>query len=93
MNITATLLAQIAAFIILIWMVNRLMWGPITQALKKRQENISEGLLAADKSKKELADAEVRIAEMEKDARNNAAEIIANSEKRAHEIIEENDSA
>ena len=87
MNITATLLAQIAAFIILIWMVNRLLWGPLTEALEKRRARIAEGLSAADKSKQELADAEVRVAEIEKEARSNAAEIIANSEKRAQEII------
>lgn len=89
MNITATLLAQIVAFVILIWLVNRLMWGPITDALKKRQDHISEGLDAAEKSKKELADAEVKIADMEKEARSKAGEIIANSEKRAQEIVEE----
>ena len=89
MNITATLIAQIIAFVILIFMVKRLLWGPLTEALQKRRDNISEGLLAADKGKKELVEAQQKITQIEADARTHASEIISNSEKRANEIIEE----
>lgn len=89
MNITATLFAQIAAFLILIWMVNRLLWGPMTAALQERRRRIADGLSAAEESKRHLAETEEKVARMEREARTRAAEIITGSEKRAHEIVEE----
>ncbi|HID00334.1 MAG TPA: F0F1 ATP synthase subunit B, partial [Piscirickettsiaceae bacterium] len=33
MNINATLLIQIVAFILLIWFVNKVLWGPLTKLM------------------------------------------------------------
>ena len=89
MNITATLLAQIVAFALLIWFVNKVLWGPVTKMMADRQKRIADGLAAADKGKHEMELAEERAKELLRDAKAQAGEIIAQAEKRGNEIIEE----
>ena len=89
MNITATLLAQVVAFALLIWFVNKVLWGPVTKMMADRQKRIADGLAAADKGKHEMALAEERAKELLRDAKSQAGEIIAQAEKRGNEIIEE----
>ena len=54
MNITVTLFGQIAAFILLIWFVNKVLWGPLNNLLGERQKKIADGLAAAEKGRHEL---------------------------------------
>ena len=89
MNINVTLLAQIIAFVVMIWLINRLMWGPLVKALENRRQQIAEGLSAAEKSKQDLRSAETRAEEIETGARHKSKEILAHAEKRASEMIEE----
>jgi F-type H+-transporting ATPase subunit b len=89
MNINATLLAQIVAFVLLIWFVNRVLWKPFTTMLEARQKRIADGLAAADRGKHDLELAEKRAQELVQEARGKATEILAQSEKRASEIVEE----
>jgi F-type H+-transporting ATPase subunit b len=88
-NITATLIAQIVAFVALIWFVNKFLWGPLSGMLEARQKRISDGLAAAEKGKHELELAEKRATDALKDAKAQAAEILVQAEKRASEIVEE----
>jgi F-type H+-transporting ATPase subunit b len=89
MNINVTLFAQIIAFVLLIWFVNKLLWGPLNKLLAERQKRIADGLAAADKGKHELELSEKRAKDVIHEARAKAAEILAQSEKRASEIVEE----
>lgn len=89
MNITATLIAQMIAFALLIWFVNKVLWGPVTKMMGDRQKRIADGLAAADKGKHELVRAEERAKEILRDAKSQAAEIIAQADKRGNEIVEE----
>ncbi|HHM04140.1 MAG TPA: F0F1 ATP synthase subunit B [Gammaproteobacteria bacterium] len=89
MNITATLIGQIAAFVLLIWFVNKVLWGPVTKLLEDRQKRIADGLSAAEKGKHELALAEEHAKEALRNAKSQAADILAQAEKRGAEIIEE----
>lgn len=89
MSITATLIAQIIAFVLLIWFVNKVLWGPLTGMMAERQKRIADGLAASDKGKHELELAERRATEKVQDAKNQAADMLAKAEKRASEIIEE----
>jgi F-type H+-transporting ATPase subunit b len=88
MNINATLLGQILAFALLIWFVNKLLWGPLTAMMDKRQKRIADGLAAAEKGKHELELAAKRSAEILREAKEEVGEIVANGEKRASEIVE-----
>lgn len=89
MNINASLFAQIAAFVLAIWFVNKVLWGPFSNLLAERTKRIADGLAAADKGKHELERSEKRAREILQEARSEAAEILAGSEKRANEIVEE----
>lgn len=89
MNITATLIAQIIAFALLIWFVNKVLWGPMSKMLDDRQKRIADGLAAAEKGKHDLELAEKRAKEELQQAKAKAAEIIAQAEKRSNTILEE----
>jgi F-type H+-transporting ATPase subunit b len=88
MNIGMTLLGQMISFAILIWFTARFIWPPLMAAIEERQNRIAEGLAAADRSKKDLAQAEERVNEQLREARTKAAEIIAQAEMRANQIID-----
>ena len=89
MNITVTLFAQMVAFALLIWFVNKLLWGPLTAMMAERQKRIADGLAAAEKGKHEQELAEKRAKELLHTAKAQAAEIMTQAEKRAVEIVEE----
>lgn len=93
MNITATLLAQVTAFILLVWLVNRLLWTRIITALENRRRQIADGLAAAEQGKESLDRARTQAGEIRDQARLKAAGIIAGAEKRAADMIEEARSA
>ena len=89
MNITVTLIAQMIAFILLIWFVNKVLWGPLSALMEARQKRIADGLAAAEKGKHEQELAEKRAKEILKEAKDQAAELIAQAQKRAAEIVDE----
>ncbi len=89
MNINATLIGQIIAFVLLIWFVNKFLWGPMSGMMAARQKRIADGLSAAEKGKHELELAEKRATGALKEAKVQAAEILAQADKRASEIVEE----
>lgn len=89
MNINATLLIQIIAFIALIWFVNKMLWGPLSKLMADRQKRIADGLSAAEKGKHELELAEKRAKEVLKDAKVQAQSILSQAEKRGSEIVED----
>ena len=89
MNITVTLIAQMLAFILLIWFVNKVMWKPMMGLMEARQKKIADGLAAAERGKQEQVDAEKRAAEMIEESKHKAADIIAQAQRRAKEIEEE----
>jgi len=89
MNITVTLIGQMVAFILLIWFVNKVLWGPMSQMMEARQKKIADGLAASDKGKQALELAEKRATSLLKDAKNQAGDIVTQAQKRAGEIVEE----
>jgi len=88
MDIGMTLLGQMISFAILIWFSAKFIWPPLMAAIEERQARIAEGLAAADRSKKDLAQAEEKVNEALREARVKAAEIIAQAEVRANQIVD-----
>ena len=86
--ITGTLIVQIVAFLILIWILKRFLWGPLMAVMDDRKKRIADGIAAAEQGRKELEEAEVRVAEAIEEARRRATEIIDNSNRRAREIVD-----
>lgn len=89
MNVTATLFGQILTFAVLVWFINRFLWGPLTQMMEDRRKRIADGLAAAERGKHEQELAEKRAAEVVHEAKEQAAGIIAQAQKHANEIVEE----
>lgn len=89
MDINATFIGQALAFAILIWFSYKFVWPPMMGAIEERQQKIAEGLEAADRSKKDLAQAEEKVNEVLRDARTKANEIIDQAQVRANQIVEQ----
>ncbi|HIP52405.1 MAG TPA: F0F1 ATP synthase subunit B [Chromatiales bacterium] len=89
MNFTATLFAQIATFAVLVWFIQKFLWGPLTNMMEERKKRIAEGLAAADRGKHERELAEQRAKDVLHEAKVQAAEIVGMAQKRAAEIVDE----
>lgn len=89
MNINATLFGQAVALFLFVWFCMKFVWPPLTAALAERQKKIEEGLNAAEKAQRDLADAEAKVAEELKVAKVKAAELIEQANKRATQMVEE----
>ncbi|KAF1700413.1 F0F1 ATP synthase subunit B [Pseudoxanthomonas suwonensis] len=88
MNLNLTLFAQALAFAGLIWLIATKIWPPLLKALEERQQKIAEGLAAADRSQKDLAQAQDKVNELLKEARAKANEIIDQAHARANQIVD-----
>jgi F-type H+-transporting ATPase subunit b len=88
MDFNLTLVIQGVAFFAVAWLVMKFGWPNIMAAIEQRQAQIAEGLAAADRSKKDLAQAEEKVAEALREARSKANEIIAQAEARRSQIID-----
>jgi F-type H+-transporting ATPase subunit b len=88
MDINLTLIIQSLAFFAVAWLVMKFGWPNIMTAIEERQAKIADGLAAADRSKKDLAQAEEKVNEVLREARAKANEIIAQAEARRLQIID-----
>ena len=89
MNFTATLIAQIITFGVLVWFVQRFLWGPMTAMMEERKKRIADGLAAADRGKHEQELAQQKAKGVLQDAKVQAAEIVNLAQKRASELVDE----
>jgi F-type H+-transporting ATPase subunit b len=83
-----TLLGQALSFALLIWFTVKFIWPPLMAAIEERQQRIAEGLAAADRSQRDLAQAQDRVNEALKEARTKANEIIDQAHQRAVQLID-----
>ena len=89
MNLNATLIGQMVAFVIFIYLTHRFVWPPIVAAMAERAKRIADGLQAADRAEKDLELAQQKAVEQLSSAKKEAAGIIDQANKRAIEIVEE----
>lgn len=89
MNINATLIAQMFAFGLFIWVTMKFIWPVITNAMDEREKTIADGLAAADRGRRDLDLAQERAEDLIREARVKAAEIIEHANQRAAELMEE----
>jgi len=83
-----TLVIQGFAFFVLVLVTMKFIWPPIIAAIEDRQNKIAEGLSQAEKARKELADADARVADEIKKARAEAATIIDKAHQQATQIVD-----
>ncbi|HEX2596478.1 MAG TPA: F0F1 ATP synthase subunit B [Luteimonas sp.] len=84
-----TLVIQGLAFFAVAWVVMKFGWPHIMASIEERQQKIAEGLAAADRSQKDLAQAQDRANEALKEARAKANEIIEQAHQRANQMIDQ----
>ena len=89
MDLTITIFIQAAAFVVTVWVFQRLFWGAITKAIDDRQKKIADGLAAANKGQKDLDEAKVKAQEIIREARDKAMQIVDQAGKRSNEIVED----
>ncbi len=89
MSITATLIGQIITFAVLVWFINKTLWGPLTQMLENRKLKIADGLAAAEKAQHEQELARKDALQHIKEGKEQAAIIISRAQKRSAEIIDD----
>jgi len=73
MNINATFWGQTLTFLVFLFICYKHIWPPIVEAMRERQKNIAEGLAAAERAEKNLAQAQDQVAaELVEEAKNDA---------------------
>jgi len=83
------LVGQVITFLILLFLLKRYVYGPITGLMDQRAEKIAQGLNQADEAKRRLQEAEIEAAELAKAAKTKALEILNQAEKSAGQLREE----
>ncbi len=89
MNITVTLIVQMAVFVALIVFTVQFVWPMILKPMNEREQRIATGLAAAEKGQQDFAQAEQRAEVVVREARERANQIIDQAQHRANEIIEQ----
>ncbi len=89
MSINATILAQMIIFALLVWTCVSWIWPMTLRNMVAREKRIADGLAAADKGQKDLAEAGGRAEALIKEAREKAMQVEENARRRANEMIEQ----
>lgn len=89
MNINATLIGQTITFLLFLWICFKYIWPPLVEAMRERQKNIAEGLAAAERAEKNLAQAQDQVAAELAKAKEEAAGILDQARARASAMVEE----
>jgi F-type H+-transporting ATPase subunit b len=89
MDITFTLIAQAIVFALFIWFTAKFVWPPLMRAVEDRQKKIAEGLAAAEKGNRSLAEASAKTEEQLKAARAQAQDILSAANKQAGALVEQ----
>ena len=89
MNINATLLGELIAFIFFVWFCMKYVWPPIIGAIEERQQKIADGLAASERGEKDLELAQAKATDQLKEAKAQAADIIEQAKKRGSAIVDE----
>ena len=92
MDINMTLIGQSIAMIVFVWFCMKFIWPPLLAALEDRQQQIEEGLAAADKGQESLVKAAAEADEIVVEARKQATGILDQAHARASEIVAEGKS-
>jgi F-type H+-transporting ATPase subunit b len=88
-SINATILAQMIIFALLVWTCVSWIWPMTLRNMVAREKRIADGLAAADKGQKDLAEAGGRAEALLKEAREKAMQIDEQARRRANEMIEQ----
>ncbi|MXP67615.1 F0F1 ATP synthase subunit B [Pantoea sp. Aalb] len=89
MNINATILGQVIAFIVFVAFCMKYVWPPIIFSIERRQKEITEAIEFSERAKKDLYLAKINATAELKKAKDKSIFIIEEANKRRIQIIEE----
>jgi F-type H+-transporting ATPase subunit b len=89
MDLNATLIGQAITFALFVWFTMKFVWPPITKVMQERQQQIADGLAAAEQGKRDLELAQHKSTEIINEAKAGAAVILEQANQRANTTIEE----
>ena len=89
MDINMTLIGQSIAMIVFVWFCMKFIWPPIMTAIEERQQEIADGLAAAERGQQSLDKAKAEADDIVADARKQATSILDQANARANEIVAE----
>jgi len=86
-DINLTLIGQTIAMIVFVWFCMKFIWPPLLEAIEERQQQIEDGLAAADRGEERLVQAAAEAEEVIAEARQQATTILNQANARANEIV------
>jgi F-type H+-transporting ATPase subunit b len=75
--------------IVFVWFCMKFIWPPIMTAIEERQQEIADGLAAAERGQQSLDKAKAEADDIVADARKQATSILDQANARANEIVAE----
>jgi len=88
-NINATLIGELIAFLVFVLFCMKYVWPPIIGAIEARQQKIADGLAASDRAEKDLQLAQEKAKQHLVEAKAQASALIDQAKKREAQIIDE----
>ncbi|WP_194756558.1 F0F1 ATP synthase subunit B [Aliidiomarina indica] len=89
MDINATLIGLMIAFVVFVLFCMKFVWPPLNNAIEERQKKIADGLAASELAEKDLEQARKQADDELKAAKLEAATLIDQAKKRAAKLVEE----
>jgi F-type H+-transporting ATPase subunit b len=88
LDINGTFIGQLIVLLLLLWFIYKVVVPMLAKSIEERQQKIALGLAAAERGQKDLVNAEARVQELVKAARERAVAIEQQAQVRANETIE-----
>ena len=89
MDFNLTLIGQTVAMIVFVWFCMKFVWPPLLEMIEARQNEIADGLAAAEKGRNSLDEAKGEVDRLISEARDQARTIVDQANARANSIVEE----
>jgi F-type H+-transporting ATPase subunit b len=87
MNLNATLFGQMITFAIFVWFTMRVIWPILLAKLNEREKIIADGMAAAEKGHKILADAEESAKQKIHETKQHCYKMLEDADREANKII------
>lgn len=87
-----TVVAQIVNFLVLVWLLQRVLYAPITDAMRRREERIEERLSEARAARKEAEDETRALRQKEDELDASREEILSTARQEAKDLRERLDA-
>ena len=85
--LNATLFGQMITFSIFAWVVMKFILPQVNAALESRQDEIANGLRAAEEGKEMLAKAAIKVEDLIAEAKVKMASMLKNAEKQSESLV------